>query len=855
MSDYLVQQAVQNIWCTPTQDMQQIVKLAKITRYGGVYTKVAVMWRQYNLPVANVLFHVYQVGGISPRHLGLTMPAVAGLWLRMADVCIAEESIVDLYNLKGVQSPRSLCWYTVTEDGDLTVAVQAYNKLDINYNTEDLFMRVYHNAYFGSVRRDPAVDYIVVKGGILNSTEAILALQNQYNIYAAKGSTYAFVNGYLVNAINLLTVNVNDVAEFVYDGAIYATEEIRVGDLAVFDSELDTKRKYLVHPLAALKTTITYQDDIDVFAYLKDANGQYKGIYFHRNAPDALRQITHADYALCIAYLAAYAEDQNWPDINNVTLRIQLRKSGWRRSLVNETNRIKELYKLPDDEILAAMVGIDATVPEWQAATLEASKYTEVMRSAIVQITPAMVQQAYGYNAMSQLLAPTPQFSKNVNNQVVVDIPVNLQYRSTVFEYDFQGKLLGWYTHTNGASWLARNTNTHMVEILTGYGLTRLDERYGAQAVQLDKTLDYRMYICGIYNTLPDNNWQDVTDGHLYVVNAANTLTWLTDTHTTYTMVRSNRDFLCYNLDLPVQRGVIDFVLSSEQKRSDGFTNTLMQVAMGELDIFMNGYALVEGVDYIVNFPLVVVINKRFIDLTKVNQLITVRFCGHSQKDMTRTALGDRGFVSHGVLSNNDRFDIRDDKVLHIAIGGAVYDRSELTFAENHSGVNVPGVPNGAPYVIRDVVVPLRGTTNAKTYELRDAALVTDQHVSDYLTMKLPAPTFTELDVIPSLYPVYSPFISALIDDLKSGLFNDNRINGQYNDDVVRDMCRYYEKFLPFEPTREPNAVDLDFVSVQPYYKDTVTDLTLFQYRFLYRAVDLYLNNAASLSRFVTATV
>ena len=855
MSDYLVQQAVQNIWCTPTQDMQQIIKLAKITRFGGVYTKVAVMWRQYNLPVANVLFHVYQVGGISPRHLGLTMPAVAGLWLKMSDVCMKEASVVDLYNLKGVQSPRTLCWYTITEDADLVIAVQACDKLDINYNTEDLFMRVYHNAYFGSVRRDPTVDFIVVKGGVLKSTDAILALQNDFNIWAAKGPTYAFVNGYLVDKIDLLTVKVNDVAEFLYDGAIYASEEILVGDLAVFDSTLDVKRKYLLHPLSALKTTITYQDDVDFFAYVKDVNGRYKGVYFHRNAQDAIRQVTHADYALCIAYLAAYAEDQNWPDINAVTIRIQMRKSGWRRPLVNEANRVKELYKLPDAEILAAMVGVDATVPEWQAATLEASKYTEIMRSGIKQITPTIAQAAYGYNAMSQLLAPTPQFTQNINGQTVADIPVNLQYRSTVFEYDFQGKLLGWYAHTIGGTWAAVNANTHLVEILTGYGVTQLDERYGYQALQVDPAFDYRMYICGIYNNLPDNNWQDVTGDPIYVINAANTLTWLTSANTTYTMVRSNRDFLCYNLNLPVQRGVIDFVLSSEQKRSNGYVNTLMQVAMGELDIFMNGHALVEGVDYIVNFPLVVIINKRYIDLTKANQLITVRFCGHSQKDMTRNDLGDRGFVSHGVLSNNNRFDIRDDKVLHIAIGGAVYDRSELSFAETHSGVNVPGVPNGSPYVIRDVVVPLRGTTNAKTYESRALALITDQHVSDYLTLKLPAPTFTELDVIPSLYPIYSPFTSALIDDLKSGLFNDNRINGQYSDDVLRDMCQYYEKYLPFEPTREPNAVDLDFVSVQPYYKDVVTDLPLFQYRFLYRAVDLYLNNAASLSRFVTATV
>lgn len=852
MSDYLVKKALESVWCTPTQDRQSIFALAKISRFGGIYTSITVMWRSYPLPEAGKLYHVYQIGNIQPRHLGFTTPARAGVWTRISDVCKNEKLIVDLYNVDGVQSPRFAAWYTITDDNDLILAVEHNPIVPIDLSTETLFLRVYSNAYYNSLRQDASVDFIDVQGGVCRSTDNILAIQQAYETSKARGVTYAFVNGLLVDTIGLLTVNVGDLVEFVYDGSIYAVVDLPIASLPQFDSTLDSKRKYLLHPPATIKTNITYQDDIDVFLYHPTGGGRFKGIYYHRNQTDALRQVTHADYAISIPYLNSYANSQpSWGDIGNLTVRLHLRKSGYRRSLVNEANRIKELYKLPDADILPAMVGVDATVPEWRAATLEASAYVQVMRSSPPEITAALVQAAFGYNSMSQYLAPTPQFTKSISGQNLVDIPVNLQFRSTVYEYDFNGDLLGWYQHVLGSTWRTVNFDTHLVEIITGFGLTRLDERYGQTGATLDANLDYRMYTCNMLAGIPDNKWTDVTDGSLYVV-SGNGLTWLNDPHTTYNMVRSNRDFLAYDLQLPLQSGVLRFTLASEQNRTGNWASTLMQIQMGELDLFMNRKALVEGIDYIVKFPEIVIFNKKFIDPELATQKITVRFCGHAKADMSRAVLGDVGFVQHGVLSNNTRFDIRDDKVLHINVGGAVRDRSELEFAEDHNGVNVPGVADGTPYVIRDIVVPLRGTINAKTYVLRDVALLTDKHVSDYMTLKLPAPTFTEISSIPELYPVYSPFCSALIDDLKSGLLIDQRMNGQYNDNMLRDMCKFYEPLLAFDPTREGQAVDTNYVSVQPYYIDVVTPLNLYQYRFLSRAVKLYLNDAVDLSHFVT---
>ena len=78
------------------------------------------------------------------------------------------------------------------------------------------------------------------------------------------------------------------------------------------------------------------------------------------------------------------------------------------------------------------------------------------------------------------------------------------------------------------------------------------------------------------------------------------------------------------------------------------------------------------------------------------------------------------GFIINGVMSRNSIFDIRDDKVIMIAIEGSMRTRDDLTFTENLPIINVPTARNGAPYVIKDVIVPLRDSTITNGNVLRN---------------------------------------------------------------------------------------------------------------------------------------
>lgn len=850
--DYLVDHALKHVWCTPDQDLQEIVEPTKLTGLRGVMNKIQLQWSTITLPLQATRFHVYQIGQLHPLLMGL-LPSVQQ-WMKVSDACNASKVIVDLYSNSGVQLPRTTSWYMVTENRSLIFAVQEQPGILFNQDTEALFIRVYSNAYFSSVRADQnaIVDYVKVEGGKMGNRAAILSLQSRFAYFSGlPGGCYAFVNGFKVSGIDLFTTQVNDMAEIIYDSSIYKTLEFQVKDLLTFNSILDTKRKYLIHYNGASENDIDYQDDIDIFIYQKDTAGRHKGVYYHRNMPDAVRMVTHRDYSIVVPYVLGYvAARPEWTDPLQLYVSFQIRRGGWDRPLVFENSRIHELYKLTDAQILDAMLGVDSTVDVWRAENLENAGYTQIMRSKLLEVVPDLVEKGYGYNAISKLLGDTPKFVRLASTQKVVDVPYGLANRAVGYEYDINGLLVGWFSHVIGTIYATRDFRANLVEMISGSYDTRLDETYGGITVTLDPTANYRMYMCPIVNGQATNVFTDITGGPQYVIQN-NVLTWIVDRTKFLTMVRSDIVFLAYTLPLISSNGYLKFSLTSDQYRNGVLSTWVMQVPMGELDLFLNGHPLIEGIDYIVNFPQVVITNKQWlVDPANTTQKVDIRFTGFCNSDFSRENYKDVGFIDHGLLSHNGRYDIRDDKVLRIVAGGALYDRSELKFDETNAGVMIDAA-NGSPYLIRDIIVPLRGNTNENTYELRAKSDVIDKEVADYMSLKYPMPTFTTPNPIPGLYQVYSPFCSHLIYDLAHGVLHDDRLLHPFGDDLVLELCQPYEYLLPFDPTQDANLPDVRYVIIHPHDLYTVINLQAFMYKFMLRVVALYTKNRVNLSHFV----
>lgn len=847
MFDYLVDHALKNVWCTPDQDLQVILQPARITPINGSENNFRVMMDTINLPTKQERYHVYQIGQMHPKLMGLFPER--NTWRTLAHICGLENLVVDLYVHSGIQFPRAESWLLVTHDKNVLIAVKEQRRIKADLNNEPLFVRLYSNAYFNSERSDPAEDMIYVKGRSTTTTADILDVQREFDVYAAKpGLTCAFINGVRHQNISLLNSVPGDVVEFIYDSTVMQVIEIPISQLQTFDSIIDGKRKYLVHPAKeSSEGAIEYRDDLDFYLIRRDG-AKFKGVYYHKNQEDAVRMVTHRDYALPVAYVVGYTEsNREIGDVSNMSVMIHVRKSGYDRPLVNEHHRIRELYKLSDTELLKAMLGVDSVIDVWRADKLEQSGYTKIMRSSGLAVTRELVQTAYGYNAISKLVADTPQLVGDLSGPDGVKLPYGLRLNATMFEYDNDGALLGYYYHSQGEEYFPTNPNCVLVEAIVGRGQKHLSTSFGPAPSVLLPEYNYRFYLSPVIRGVATEEWEDVTGSSHYTVQN-NTVTWFIDQTKWYPQVKGDHDFLAYDLELQYEDEILQFTITAEETQYGVTVTRPLSLPVGKLDLWLNGRPLIENLDFYVQWPKVVIVNKHYLEEGKL-QKITVRGTGHCQEDLTRETPMEHGFVRNGLLSRNSRFDIRDDKVIRYVVGGKLKRKEDLLFSESDNGIRVTNVPNGSPYVIDDVIVPLRGLTNEDTYSLREKSKAVDKVISDYLTLKLPEPEITDLNYLPGLYQVYSPFCSKLIRDLQNGFLGNGEIEVQYSELKIRQWLKPYEWLLDYDPVRK--GVDENFVTIHPHNRYVVLELNIYQYTFMERVIKLYLDSKVDLTNFV----
>jgi hypothetical protein len=850
MSDFLIEHALDNVWCTPDQDYQYIYRLAHITGPYGQARLVDVEWQTIVLPDRTNLYNVYWIGQIHPKLLGLINSWKT--WTPFSTVCNKAKMMVDLYNVDGVQIPRHLAYLQVMGDRNLVIAIKRNGQFDSLYN-KPVFFRVYSNAYFASDRSYNIENTVSIDGYTYDGDRAkLLNFQRDFKKWQAKiGHTFAYKNGYLIDDFQPDRFAVGDVVEYVYDSTIRRVVDLKISDLSTFNSLVDTKYKYLLHYTDTQQDTIDYRDDIDIYLIKKETNGRFEGVYHHKNQEDSMRMVTHKDYSIVVPYVAGFvAAKPGWTNVGDITVRLCIRESGWKRPLVNENSRIKELYKLKPADITKAMLGVESTVDVWRADNLEAAMYPKIMRDLGPGITRELVQNAYGYNAISKLVADTPQKVTILNDDRFAMMPYALQYDATCYEFDEDGLLLGYYPHVSGVYYNPRNDNCRLIEGLVGIASDSLDTIYNVAQSTIDPVYNYRYYKCTMVAGTPSYNWVSAIEGTDYTFVDGKVI-WLLNRVSWYTAVRNDRKFVTYSQDITASDGLYYFPIKVTEKRSDGnFYKQDMNLRMGKLELFLNRHALIEGLDYYLNWPFVTLVNREFL-VDGPTQNIVVRVTGFPDDDMSMEPAAEFGFVENGLLSRNKRFDIRDDKVMRMVVRGKTLARDNLKFAEDHSGVYLTEVvKNGSPYVIDDVVVPLRNLVNENTYSLRKKSQVIDQALSDYMTLKLPEPVITVPNIIPERYEVFSPFACKVMFDLINGAIWDEQMTGYYGDVDIRRWLASYEYLLPFDPCKRD--VDERYVSIHPHHLSYEVELNIYQYNFLNRAIAYYLESKVDISHFIS---
>lgn len=824
----------------------------RISHFGGEVVQIESDWLTVYLPDRQNYYHVYQIGNLHADFLGLF--PVKNKWISLTEVCNQMGMIAELYTIKGFQLPKFQTYYMVTSANNLIIATRKRDdRIGVDYNTEDLYFRVYTNAFFQSQRSNDHVEMIVTKGGVPAVVEDILLMQQELTAYKNKpmGYAWAIINGFFAEEITPFNCKVGDLVEWIYDSSVKTVVEYEIDKLPAFDSTLDLQRKYLLHYAGDAKT-IEYKDDLELFLVERPPIGPANGLYHHQNTAKAVRMVTHRDYAVSAQIVTAFVDGHpTWTDPLKLRILALIRESGYDRPLVFENNRIHELYKLPDNKILPAMVGEYAAVPNWQAATLEAAMYTELMGlEKYTDFNRANAQEAFGYNAISKLVGESPLKVEVNNGQRLLHVPETYQLRATAFEYDKDGVLIGWYEHTNAAGYMVNASNSTLVEFFVGHGNQFLDETYNVKIQTLDPTLNYRMYVCDKIDGQWQNNWRDVTATGQYAIQN-DQLTWIINLNNFVTLVRSDKQSVIYQVEGDASEGHIEFNLTKLQFTNGQVGYDNFDVPMGVLELTMNGRPLIKNIDWVINFPKVVIHNKKYlVNPETETQDIVVRFSGFCNADLSMDDVADVGFVKWELLSRNSTFNIRDDRVLRIVCDGRLYHRDSLKFSEEDQAYLLPNAMNGVPYQVRDQMVPMRTYADGDSYTLRQASRVIDKAVSDYLTAQLPEPNQPVPNVIDERYPVYSPFLSRIIFDLLNGVIEIDVAQMPFTVAYVRGKCAEYEYLLAFDPSQPAHALDPKYVIVHPVFHDNVMTATVAQFNFLQQVNMTYTGGSVVLNHF-----
>ena len=158
MSNYLVQHALANVWCSPEQDRQSAFKPARLTKSMGTYRSIKVNFEDIHLPNITDRFYVYQIGQIDPDLINLI--EVRNTWIPISRLCRDYNLLVDIYTVDGIQYPRFETWILITRNKNVIIAVKEQYTINL-LSTKDIYIRFYTNAYFSSIRKDSnAYNYI-----------------------------------------------------------------------------------------------------------------------------------------------------------------------------------------------------------------------------------------------------------------------------------------------------------------------------------------------------------------------------------------------------------------------------------------------------------------------------------------------------------------------------------------------------------------------------------------------------------------------------------------------------------------------------------------------------------------------
>lgn len=859
MHEVLKKHVLDHVWCTPLLDFHSIYKPQRITPTNGARKWVWTVRDRYRLPTDDQ-YHVFQIGQVPPTILAMDKEFVPNTWYSLSYLVNRDAVQIDAYTTNGQYFPRFEIFLTRTANKNVLVAIRRYNDyLDLNH--EDLYLRFYKNAWFGTDEFHQGAGVLTNGKGLhtegmwINTVADRLAFQAKFNQFKdlGIGHTQCAVGGRQIKVPSDKTIALGEWAEILFDASVAEVHRIPISTLETFDSVLDSVRKYLVHPPTTLNKDLVYwKDDVDFFLFREVTPSIQKGTYVHQNKLNSVRMITHRDYSLGVGDLEQYALNLGfWDHLNQAVLEIHLRHSAYQKTLPFEHNRIHELYKIDDDRIVPAMLGHLSAVDEWRVEHLEQAAYPKIMRARDMNIQYPDIRQALGYNAITRLLNLNPVSTEEHNGYNAAKRPPQCYEGCLVLEYDVDGKfLLGDYQNTVGTWYYTQNPAAQKVEFYPGPAGVNAQRFMGDTSITVRSDESILILKCPISQGSPTYQWEvantsDYTD--VEIGPSQRQITMTLDPQLWYFYFVKDSGVVYYEKTIASGKHRVELALGYGARVNGVWEWQEDFVPFDFVQLTMNGRSLVEGIDYTVKWPNVIIHSKAAYDTGKSAQDVTVLMMGIPENHDTYNPVKDVGFTVHGAISHDHRFQVRDDRVNRIIVDGKLLSEDDVFYAEEEDSPKT--LPNARPYSLRTPPIPVTlDTFDVDRYSWLQQSRDLDARVSAWLTDELPQPEIPGPNLYNGKYELISPTLSAIVRDLEEGYLDATVIPDVITDVWLYEFLEDYLWLMEYDPA---SVEQEEFVAIHPHGYRSEISLPIRQYDLVVRANHVFFDDRVKIHQLI----
>lgn len=855
--------ALENIYCAPHQDRQYTFNLVRVTKPKRPVKRKVIIYSgaSKHLPDSVNTFHVYLIGNLNPSVINLLRQNrdwYRDSWVQVSTDMVERNYILQLYNQDGVMFPRTNIYYMFIDENSIIFATKIDTEMSRNFDVESFkFLRVYSNRYFttNEYLSQPVRKGIQLSSYIVNNNTNKVAVQTKIAEYKRSGGdVMVYVNGYYTDNVTLHLPTPSRV-EVVYDQSIISKEKYPINSLRTFSSIIDSKLKYLLYRDPVINR-IQYEDDNEIYV-TSNTTGHPTGLYFYQHKEFAVRNVTDKDYSLYTQYVNNQATTLSGK-VGGVSgdkyLTIYTRKSGLSRELKYTSLKLHELYKLPKTVQLDVLTNTNYTITEFRAETLEASDYFKLASlKSMSKVTEELSRSAIGYNGISYEYGKSPIRITAGDNYV--QVPLIYRNDSTVYEYDKNRRMVGRFT-TQGPAYIPSNPDVRHLEFIRGTEVSSHGALYVKGEVINLRNFEYRLLVASFQGFAIQSPWVDITnDASKVVINGQLATLNISDAEKVKVVYQDNP--VLWDVDVPLTQGTMFFPISYVEDRGLGLRRHPLDYVPETIEVYLNGYRLNYNLDYFLELPNINIVNKSYIDYTKENQKVHIRARGVVNDVSELNQHEINGFVNNGVLGRNNLYDIRDDRVFSIFVGGKIYSKDNLKFAEEDNSIRLNDALNGLPYSMSETMIPLYDMTGLDTTDFYKESSDLNKRIAGLFDLIYPEPKVDEFNIISDHHYLYSPVVSRVIHEMLMGVIPASTYINPYDDTVFFDLLNQedYKLLHKLDPIRA-NLPD-NLVEIHPHLGNTHVNLNLHQYRFVANLVRVLTNNKPekiNLSGYITVT-